>query len=92
MTITFSPEIEQLLVEESTKLGTTPEELAGAVLQEKYGGGQKLPNAEIRNEETPEARRARIHALKGSMAHLGPSRILEDRAEDRIREEKHWQK
>lgn len=82
MTITLSPETEKVLREAAARQGTTPDELAEEAMKEKYG----VPL------ETPEERRARIQAIKGSMAYLGPSRILEDRAEDRVREERRWQK
>ncbi len=82
MTITLSPEIERALTEEAARRGTTPDELADEALKDKYGAPQ----------ETPEERQARIHAIMGSMSHLGPSRILEDRAEDRVREERRRQK
>ena len=82
MTLTLSPEVERALTEEAVRQGTTPDEVAEEILKEKY----------LLSPETPEERRTRIHALRGSMAHLGPSRILEDRAEDRVREERRWQK
>ena len=43
-------------------------------------------------KETPEERKARIYALVGSMAHLGPSHIAEDRAEEIVREERRERK
>jgi len=82
MTLTLSPEIENALIEESVRQGTTPEELVIEALRVKF------PVL----KETPEDFRARVHALNGSMAHLGPGRILEERAVDRMREERHWSK
>ena len=58
---------------------TTPDALVSDMVKEK------LPVP----QETREERKARIQAITGSMAYLGPSRILESRAEDRMREEKH---
>lgn len=82
MTITLSPEMERVLTKEAARLEKTPNELVEETLREYLS---------VRRESLDE-RRARIHALKGSMAHLGPSRLLEDRAEDRAREERNWQK
>ncbi len=78
MTLTLSPEIEQVLTVAAAKLGETPGKLAELAVEEKYG----------RLLETLEERRERIHALMGSSRHLGPSRILEDRAEEVEREER----
>jgi hypothetical protein len=85
MTITLSPETEKALREAAAQQGTTPDELAQKILRARFVASQEEP-------ETPEQRRGRIQSLKGSMAHLGPSRLLEDRAEDRVREERRWQK
>lgn len=82
MTITLSPETGRALQEAAARQGTTPDELAQEILRVRF----------VAPQEAPEKRRARIQSLKGSMAHLGPSRLLEDRAEDRAREEKRWQK
>jgi hypothetical protein len=87
MTLTLNPEIERVLAEQAAKLGTTPDELAEQAVEEKYGNRQKSPI-----EETPDERRARIYALMGSMAHLGPSHIAEDRAEEIAREERRERK
>lgn len=76
MTLTLSPEVEQALEQEAARRGTTPDELAEETLRAKL----------VTAQETPDERRARVQSLKGSMAHLGPSRLLEDRAEDRARE------
>ena len=73
MTLTLSPEVERALEQEAARRGTTPDELVEETLRAKL----KTP------QETTEERRARIQSLKGSMAHLGPSLLLEDRAEDR---------
>jgi len=82
MTLTLSPDVEKALAEAAVEQGKTPDELAEEIFRERY-----MPP-----QEAPEQRRARIDALMGSMAHLGPSHLLEDRAEDRAREERRWQK
>lgn len=81
MTLTLRPEFEQALSEEAMRRGTTPDKLAEQAVEEKYG----------RLLETPQERRERIHAMMGSSRHLGPSRILEDRAEEVEREERQRQ-
>ncbi len=77
MTLTLSPEIERVLTKAAAEQGRTPEELTEQAVREKYA----LP------QESHEEKKARIQALMGSMAYLGPSRILEDRAEEVAREE-----
>lgn len=78
MTLTLSPEIEKALTTAAARQGTTPEQIVTELVQEKL----------VLVKETPEERKARIYALIGSMAHLGPSHIAEDRAEEIAREER----
>ena len=77
MTLTLSPEIEEVLTKVAARQGTTPDQIVTEMV---------LP------KETPEERKARIYALMGSMAHLGPSHIAEDRAEEIAREERRERK
>jgi hypothetical protein len=81
MTITLSPEIERALTEEAARRGTTPDKLAEQAVQEKYA---ILP-------ESAEERHKRIFALMGSSSHLGPSQLIQDKAEEIAREERRWQ-
>ena len=82
MTLALSPEIEKVLTEAAARQGTTPDQIVTEMVQEKF----VLP------KETLEERKARIYALMGSMAHLGPSHIAEDRAEEIVREERRERK
>ena len=82
MTLTLSPEIEKVLTAAAARQGTTPDQIVTEMVQEKFAVPQ----------ETPEERKARIYALMGSMAHLGPSRIAEDRAEEVAQEERRERK
>lgn len=82
MTLTLSPEIERALTAAAARQGTTPEQIVTELVQNKF----VLP------QETSEERKARIYALMGSMAHLGPSHIAEDRAEEIAREERRERK
>ena len=77
MTLTLSPEIERVLTKAAAEQGRTPEELTEQAVREKFA----------RPQESREEKKARIQALMGSMAYLGPSHILEDRAEEVAREE-----
>lgn len=79
MTLTLSPEIEKALTAAAARQGTTPDQIVTEMVKEKL----VLPQV-----ETPEERKARVYALMGSMAHLGPSHIAEDRAEEIAREER----
>ena len=81
MTLTLSPEIERLLNKAAQQQGRTPEELAEQTLREKYA----LPR------ESHEEKKARIQALRGSMAYLGPSHIAEERAGEIAGEEQAYQ-
>ena len=74
-----------MLREAAGRQGAPPDELAEDTLRARFVAPQEKPG-------TPERRRERIQPVKGSMAHLGPSRLLEDRGEDRAREERRWQK
>lgn len=82
MALTLSLEIEKALTTAATRQGTTPDQIVTEMVQEKF----VLP------KETPEERKSRIYALMGSMAHLGPSHIAEDRAEEVAREERRERK
>ena len=82
MTLTLSPEIEKALTAAAVRKGTTPEQIVTEMVQEKF----------VLLAETPEERKARVYALMGSMAHLGPSHIAEDRAEEIAREERRERK
>ena len=82
MTLTLSSEIEKALAVAAVNTGRKPEELAEETLREKY-----VPLA-----ESAEDRRKRVYAIMGSMAHLGPSHIAEDRAEEIAREERRTRK
>ena len=82
MTLTLSPEIEKVLTTAAARQGITPDQSVTEMAQEKF----------VLREETPEERKARIYALMGSMAHLGPSHIAEDRAEEIAREERRERK
>jgi hypothetical protein len=82
MTLTLSPEIEKALTTAAARKGTTPEQIVTEMVQEKF----------VLLAETPEERKARVYALMGSMAHLGPSHIAEDRAEEIAREERRERK
>lgn len=77
MTLTLSPEIEKALTVAAARQGITPEQIVTEMVKEKL----------VLVKETPGERQARIHALKGSSSHLGPSRLLEDHAEEIRREE-----
>lgn len=79
MTLTLSPEIERVLTKAAAEQGRTPEELTEQAVREKY---VPVPI------ESPEERKARIYALMGSSSHLGPSRLIEDKAEEIAREER----
>ena len=81
MTLTLSPEIERALTTEAVRRGTTPEGLAEQAIQEKYA----------LLSESAEERRQRVYALMGSSRHLGPSQIIQDKAEEIVREERRWQ-
>ncbi len=74
MTLTLSPEVEKALMAAALRQGTTPEQIVTEMVQEKL--------VQPQGQETPEERRVRIYALMGSMAHLGPSHIAEDHAEE----------
>lgn len=78
MTLTLSPEIETALMATAARQGTTPEQIITELVQEKL----------VLRKETLEERKARIYALMGSMAHLGPSHIAEDHAEEIARDER----
>ena len=81
MTLTLSPEIEDVLTKAAARQGTTPDQIVTEMVQEKFA----------LHQETPEERKARIYALMGSSRHLGPSRIAEDRAEEIAREDRQLQ-
>ena len=72
--MTLSPEIEKVLMMAASRQGTAPDQIVTEMVKEKF----VLPQM----QETPEERKARIYVLMGSMAHLGPSHIAEDRAEE----------
>ncbi len=78
MTLTLSPKIEKALTVAAARQGTTPEQIVAELVQEKL----------VLVEETLEERKARIYALMGSMANLGPSHTAEDRAEEIAQEER----
>ncbi len=81
MTITLSPETEKVLREAAARQGTTPDELAEQAVKEKYS---------LFSASTDE-RRKRVYALMGSSRHLGPSQLIQDKAEEIAREERRWQ-
>lgn len=78
MTLTLSPEIERLLTKAAAEQGRTPEELAEQTLREKYASPI----------ESREEKKARIYALMGSSSYLGPSRLIQDKAEEIAREDR----
>lgn len=46
--------------------------------------------ARKKDEIALQERRAQVRAARGSLAHLGPSRLMQDKAEERAREERRW--
>lgn len=94
MTITLTPEIEQAIDEAARKQDTTPEELVLKTLETRFAAPaqnipQRMPGptaAELASMPLKE----RVRAAMSSMAHLGPSRLLEERPEEIAREERRW--
>lgn len=78
MTLTLSPEIMRVLTKAAEQQGRTPEELTEEAVREKYAV----------LEESHEEKKARIYALMGSSSHLGPSRLIQDKAEEIAREDR----
>lgn len=93
MTITVTPEIERHLHEEARRLGKTPEQVA----LERLGRGSEMPEPPpVRATPTPAELSAmsqaeRVYALMGSLAHLGPSRLMQDKEEEKRLEERRWE-
>ena len=92
MTITVTPEIEELLNKEAHRLGKTPEQVALERLGQPSGGPALQP---LHTMPTPEELDAmshaeRVYALMGSLAHLGPSRLMRDKEAEKRREERRW--
>ena len=93
MTITVTPEIERHLNEEARRLGKTPEQVALERL------GRRSETSEARTQRqlpTPEelkemSHAERVYALMGSLAHLGPSRLMRDKGEEKRLEERRWE-
>ncbi len=78
MTLTLSPEIEKALTQAAVETGRSPEELVAETLREKY----------VPLTESAEERRKRVYAIMGSSSHLGPSRLIQDKAEEIAREDR----
>lgn len=90
MTITLTPDIEQALTEEAQETGTTLEQLAVERLRASLAlqnSTKQVPGPTL-EELSQMDRAARVQAIMGSSAHLGPSRLSEDRKEEREREER----
>lgn len=77
MTLTLSAEIERALTEAAARQGMTPDALILEIVKD---------NLRL-TQEGYEERKARVHAITGSMAYLGPSRISEGHAEEIAQEE-----
>lgn len=90
MTITLKPNIEQALREIAARRGVTPDQLIEERLQE----GPLSALREAMDAEERERRRQEALALveSGYFAHLlGPSSLMQDKTEERAREERRWQ-
>ena len=77
MTLTLSTEIENALTTAAARQGTTPDALVAEMVKES------LPLT----QEAYEEQKSRIQAITESMAHLGPSRLAGDNAEEIAQEE-----
>lgn len=89
MTITLTPDIEQALTEEAAATGKPPEQLAVERLRTSLAiqtPAKQIPGPTLA-ELAAMDRTARVMAIMGSSAHLGPSRLWEDREEELAREE-----
>lgn len=86
MTLTLTPQIEQALDEAARLQGLPPEQVALETLASGL-----LPFASNGNPLTAEEeRKARIRAAKGCLAHLGPSKLMQEKAAEKAREERRW--
>ena len=83
MTITLRPETEKALLEAAARRGVTPDDVIEEHLQDLTAAEEDA------GQEA--ALRARVKAARGSLAHLGPSTRMQDKAEERAREERRWQ-
>ena len=94
MTITLTPDIEQALTEEARETGTDPERLAVERLRTSLAIPAPLkPVPGPTLEELAAMDHAtRVRAIMGSMAYLGPSRLMTERPEEIAREERRWSK
>ena len=92
MTVTLTPEIEQAVEEAARQQSTTAQELVLKTLETNFlvpahNGQGQLPGPTLAElAAMPHAQR--VYAIMGSSAHLGPSRLREDREEERAREER----
>jgi len=89
LTITLTPKTEQALREAAARRGVTPDQLIEESLQE----GPLSALREDMNAEERERRRQEALALveSGHFARLlGPSSLMQDKSEERAREERRW--
>ncbi len=92
MTSTLTPDIEQALAEEAKGTGTSPEQLAVERLRTSLAlrsPSQQLPGP-TSEELALMDHASRVRAILGSMAYLGPSRLMEERPGEIAREERRW--
>lgn len=90
MTITLIPEVESAVCEAARRQGTTPDQVANETLKSLLP-----PTPETLASEDEERERRKQEALariqSGYYARLlGPSRLMQDKAEERAREERRW--
>lgn len=82
MTITLKPETEQALRAAAARRGVTPDDVIEERLQDLRAAEDDAARAGLQ---------ARVKAARGSLAHLGPSTRMQDKAQERAREERRWQ-
>jgi len=81
MIIKLTPDIEQTLIEEARKLGTTPEQLALDSLRERFGLREAPPYATTGQETLADFLRGHIGVLHSSEHVPGGARMSEDSGE-----------
>ena len=85
MTITLTPEQERAVQEAAARRNITPEQLIENALAHDLAAE---PTVE---DEAQDALRARVKAARGSLAHLGPSTLMQDKAQEKALEERRGQ-
>lgn len=91
MTITLTPDIEQVLTEEARETGKPLEQVALERLRQDLR--PPMPIRESVHSAEGERRREALSRVKSGYyaSLLGPSTLSQDKAEEVEREEQHWQ-